>query len=158
MFIEALMALEATTAASAAEAATAAGAGATTAAGATAGVLNLFLELLHRVFIAILSGFHLGRRLTQAHSETVLSLGDVLHHRGEVLDAEVRDGRIRKEHEAEGVLRHLVLCAGRNVLRALDRGCTRVNLGRMRLKLGGVNREIVTHGDQRPSCSRRELI
>ena len=101
---------------------------------------------------------HLSRRLTQTHGETVLGLGDVLHHRGEVLDAVMRDDRISSEHEAEGVMRHLVLRAGGDVLRALDRGCTRVNLGRMRLKMGGINREIVPHGNQRPSCSRRELI
>ena len=144
-------------AATAAEAA--AGAGATAAgAGTTAGVLHLFLDLPSLIGDISLSLAHLSRRLTQARSETVLSLGDVLHHRGEVLDAEVRDCRVRKEHEAEGVLRHLVLCAGSNVLRALDRVRTGINLGRMGLKLGGVNREIVTHRHQRPSCSRRELI
>ena len=116
------------------------------------------LELLHWLLVVTLSRIHLRGELTQAHGEAVLSLGDVLHHRGEVLDAEMRNDRIRSEHKAECVLRDLVLCAGSNVLRALDRGCTRVNLGRMRLKLGGVNREIVTHRNQRPSCSRRELI
>ena len=106
----------------------------------------------------LLSRLHLSGELTQAHGEAMLGSGDVLHHRGEVFDAAVRDGTISSEHEAEGVMRHLVLRAGGDVLRALDCACTRVNLGRMRLKMGGINREIVPHGNQRPSCSRRELI
>ena len=106
----------------------------------------------------VFSRIHLSGKLTQAHGEATLGRGDVLHHRGEVLNAGVRNGRIRSEHDAEGVVRHLVLCTGRSGLGLVDRSCTRVNLSRMRLKVRGINREIVTHRDQRPRCSRRELI